>query len=163
MNSKYDQPDAPDDSAYDDKPVDAADAPQDGESHEEARMRNYRMTKLPDNASSLPVPAPYLTQGDYSVSVKVEPMAPSLLDGMDAETFVAGVADMYRQTLRAAIDPAENACHCIIDAFTTLQMELAKASTTDRAFALRRMVQGLEVQIAAVADAAAQKVEDFTR
>lgn len=112
MASRYDQPDAPDDDRYDDKPVDAADEPHDGE------------------------PWPDAIQGRGYIRL-------------------APFGD--------AIDPAEHATHTIIDAFTTLQMELAKASTTERAFTLRRMIQGLEVQIAAVADAAAQKVEDFTR
>ena len=57
------------------------------------------------------------------------------------------------------IDPAELATHRAIDAFDTLQVELAKVSDLERAWQLKRMVDGLWHQADRVNRATMDKID----
>ncbi len=59
------------------------------------------------------------------------------------------------------IDPAEHAYHSAIDAFATLEVELAKCSDTKRAWVLRRLTQALDRRATDVMQAAASKLDDL--
>lgn len=90
--------DPPDDDRYSEKPIDAADEPQDGE--------------------------PWIATVEGRGSVLVTP-----LTGTEVN-------------LRAiAIDPAEHAAHALIDALATLEQEIVKADTLERAHALKQLIK----------------------
>ncbi len=59
------------------------------------------------------------------------------------------------------IDPAEHAYHAAVDAFSTLEVELAKCSDTKRAWVLRRLTQALDRRATDVMQAAASKLDDL--
>lgn len=63
--------------------------------------------------------------------------------------------------LGRAIDPAEHAYHAVLDAFGTLECELAKASTTDRAQVLRRLCGAIYTSADRIALASTAKLEDL--
>lgn len=60
-----------------------------------------------------------------------------------------------------SVDPAERAVHAAIDAFGTLEKELAKTSTVERALQLRRMLSSVYRHADRIALAATTKVEDL--
>lgn len=95
---------------------------------------------------------------DRPVDVADEPA-----DGMSWADANALAFDLVREAagFSSAIDPAEHAYHAAVDAFATLEVELAKASTTDRAIVLRRLCGTLFEQADRVAQASTSKLEDL--
>ncbi len=108
MTSRYDQPDTDPMDQWEEKPVDAADEPADGESWPEVWNRMK-----------------------------------------------------HGESLSTAIDPAEHAYHAAVDAFATLEVELAKCSDAKRAWVLRRLTQALDRRATDVMQAAASKLDDL--
>ncbi len=76
---------------------------------------------------------------------------PAYCDGLQAEDPIDD----------AQVDPAEHAYHAAVDAFATLEVELAKCSTTQRAWVLRRLTQKLDLEADRVMQAAASKLDDL--
>lgn len=67
----------------------------------------------------------------------------------------------WPSALGRAIDPAEHAYHAVLDAFGTLECELAKCSTTDRALVLRRLCDQVFQSADRIALASTSKLEDL--
>lgn len=106
--------DPPDDDRYDDKPLDAADIPADGD--------------------------PWVTTNQFAFDI------------------VTNIATVPREQ---AIDPAEHAATRVLEAFETLDVELAKCSTVNRALVLRTIVGHLYHQADRLALAATAKLDDL--
>lgn len=64
-------------------------------------------------------------------------------------------------SVSAAIDPAEHVAHAVLDAFQTLECEMAKCSTVDRALALRRICGSLYHSADRLALASTDKLNDL--
>jgi len=90
------------------------------------------------------------------------------VDPMDRyESRPLDVADLpadgepWPSELGRAIDPAEHAYHAVLDAFSTLECELAKCSTTERALVLRRLCDQVYRSADRIALASTTKVEEL--